>query len=201
LSEDQISVIRSIVVGNEHYTENSKTNDNQKEEVEKVIADDEKWNNLKPTLRSLGMVKESIPNLSDNEDEDENDDDYLSDEFSNTDFEDEDDEDDLDEGDDDEEPYSFESIRRKRNKRRKLRKLKRRLRAKSSDSNDLVKMNQQQNLESPAKIIIIDEKTKQDIPVIVLNDEKLNQSAIAADTCEKEIGWFFICIKNRFLIN
>ena len=96
LSEDQISIIRSIVVGNEHYTD-SKTDETEVTAIAATSAaagssgqqitseiDNQKWNNLKPTLRSLGMVKETPPppplsNDEDDDDEDE-DDDYLSDE-------------------------------------------------------------------------------------------------------------------------
>ena len=121
LSEDQISIIRSIVVGNEHFTD-SRPDESQ---IAAAIASAEatqnnteigndKWNNLKPTLRSLGLVKETplLPPPSheydEEEDEDEEDDDYLSDEFDHEDFEDQDDDEPDEEDDDEGEAFSLE---------------------------------------------------------------------------------------------
>ncbi len=120
LSEDQISIIRSIVVGNEHFTD-SKPDETQVEATtgsteakqNSTEIDNDKWNNLKPTLRSLGLVKETPLSYEDDDDEDEDDDDdYLSDEFDHEDFEDHDD-DEPDEEDDDEGAFSLEGNLRK----------------------------------------------------------------------------------------
>jgi transcription factor IIIB subunit 2 len=89
LSEDQINLIRSIVTDPViEATTSSKT-------VNGETTTNDKWNNLRPTLRSLGLVRETgatTSNVTSENDED-------SDDFSDED-EDLDDDDDLDDEDD-----------------------------------------------------------------------------------------------------
>lgn len=123
------------------------------------ITDDDKWNNLKPTLRSLGLVKETIPEDDDDDDdleEEDESDEGLSDEFDQEDFDD--DEDEVEE-DDDDEAFSLESIRRRRNKRRKQKRLKRKRELLSLKSNELGEevIIHQEDEEHSSKIIHLDE--------------------------------------------
>jgi hypothetical protein len=52
LSEEQINIIRSIVTESEKMVDKSDTNGAS------TSSDASKWNNLKPTLKSLGLVRE-----------------------------------------------------------------------------------------------------------------------------------------------
>lgn len=119
------------------------------------ITDDDKWNNLKPTLRSLGLVKETIPEDDDDDLEEEDESvEGLSDEFDQEDFDD-----DEDEEEDDDEAFSLENIRRRRNKRRKQKRLKRKRELLSLKSNELGEevIIHQEDEEHPSKIIHLDE--------------------------------------------
>jgi hypothetical protein len=122
LSEDQINIIKSIVTD----PDISKSSDINIDGSKKI--DNDKWNNLRPTLRSLGLVREfdsSKPNensdsddsLSDDEDDD-NDDEDLDD------LDEEDDED--EDNEDHDTDIDLECIRKRRKKfKRKMRNLKR----------------------------------------------------------------------------
>ncbi len=92
LSEDQINLIRSIVTDPAVEGTSSKT-------VNGESTTNDKWNNLRPTLRSLGLVRETVPATNSNQTT-ENDED--SDDFSDEDedLDDEDDDDVLDDDDD-----------------------------------------------------------------------------------------------------
>ena len=123
LSEDQINIIRSIVTTTcsaEGEACTSKASD-------RVETDNSKWENLRPTLRSLGLVREtdvfaseSKLNVSTEEDSDL---DSLSDDDSEGHDDDEDEEDTHDDDNEDHDnDIDLESIEKRRKKfRRKLR--------------------------------------------------------------------------------
>lgn len=116
LSEEQINIIRSIVTDNE-------TN----ESVSSVSKEgDNKWDNLKPTLRSLGLVRDKMANQSDlDEEDDEEDDENDNDELDEDGFSDLSDLDEFyQDNEDGEDDLDLESIRKRRKKYIRLKKLK-----------------------------------------------------------------------------
>jgi hypothetical protein len=129
LSEDQINIIRSIVTTDETSTISSaKCSSN-----DKIEAESSKWENLRPTLRSLGLVRETLNvsssnlNASTEEDsdfdslsDDDDDDDVESD--INDDIEEEEDTHD-DENEDHDNDFDLESIQKRRKKYRQKMKL------------------------------------------------------------------------------
>ena len=145
LSEDQINIIKSIVTEPDTYPSKSSGSNN----------DNDKWNNLRPTLRSLGLVREldiskenevsdSEDSLSDDEDNDE-DLDELDD--------DEDEED--DDGEDHDTDIDLECIRKRRKKfKRKMRNLKRK---KLLETNSNVKTTTESITTEIIEAIVIDE--------------------------------------------
>jgi hypothetical protein len=122
LSEDQINLIKSIV--NESQMPSTSSGSD-------MLNEDDKWNNLKPTLRSLGLVNETNNLLKayemEEDDLDEDDDEEDDDLFDEEDELDESiiDEYETNEDEEDENPLDLMSIRKRRKKlRNRLRQMK-----------------------------------------------------------------------------
>lgn len=190
LSEDQINIIRSIVTTDETIavtdgaTSSSKCSSN-----DKVEPDNSKWENLRPTLRSLGLVRESLNEPASNSNlnvstEDESDFDSLSDDDSdlNDDFEDDDDIDEEEDNEDHENDIDLESIQKRRKKfRQKLRNKKKKKLMLKQASENVSKTEKQDELqiisiESEPIVILEEVKPKSDTSIISLIKEDIKPS-------------------------
>jgi len=170
LSEDQINIIRSIVTTDETNTlTEGATSSSKCSSTDKIEADSSKWENLRPTLRSLGLVRESLsvsgPNLNASTEED-SDFDSLSDDDSdmNDEFEDDGEEDTHEEDNEDHDnDIDLESIQKRRKRfRQKLKfKRKKKLLLRQTNENDSNKVQKQDDLEiitlESEPVIIVDE--------------------------------------------
>ncbi len=125
LSEDQINLIRSIVTDPMVECTSSKTSNGE-------TTTNDKWNNLRPTLRSLGLVRETDPTTTSSvTSENDEDSDDFSDEDEDLDddeLDDDDDENGLDEDydlneDDNEDALDLLTIRKRKRMMRKKKRL------------------------------------------------------------------------------
>ena len=215
LSEDQINVIRSIVTIGEtsglpaitEGSESTATSTTANLISDKTSIDNSKWDNLKPTLRSLGLVREigaesTCVNLnasteedtdldSDDDDDDDDDDDLENDDLDE-------DEEDLDTNDDDNADHDNDidlaSIQKRRRKfRRKMKRLKRlKLQQKTTatihiaDKSEDVQIISTVNAEQA--IIIIDDTASNkvntdEIKIVEINDTS-DRSAVVSSNSE-----------------
>lgn len=130
LSEEQINIIRSIVSDNEIGQLPGTSGLQSATVAGKDDDDSEKWNNLKPTLRTLGLVREPTiheeSHSSDDDDDDDEDDDLDDDDDGLSDFSDIDDE--MGENDDnDDDALDLEAIHKRRKRYRKLKRLRKKM--------------------------------------------------------------------------
>jgi hypothetical protein len=183
LSEDQINIIRSIVTTDETSTISSaKCSSN-----DKIEAESSKWENLRPTLRSLGLVRETLNvsssnlNASTEEDsdfdslsDDEDDDDVESD--INDDIEEEEDTHD-DENEDHDNDFDLESIQKRRKKYRQKMKLRKKKKLRLlQEKEDALKS---KKLDDDIQCITIDSE-----PIIIEEVTKIIQKVDTITTTE-----------------
>ena len=199
LSEDQINIIRSIVTTDETSALTDGAASSSKcASSDKIEADSSKWENLRPTLRSLGLVRETLNVSSSNlnaSTEEDSDFDSLSDDDGDDDDDESDLNDDVEEeedthDDDNEEhenDFDLESIQKRRKKyrqklklrkKKKLRLLQERddaLKSKKPDGDEL------QCITVDSEPIIIEEVPKiiQRVDSTTTEDTKLDLKSIS----------------------
>ena len=196
LSEEQINLIRTLVSGglSSVLSATELTVSENQATTSKPNGEEDKWSNLRPTLRSLGLVRERTVDDDDLDDEDL---DELSDEFDEEDFDD--DEEDAETGDN-EDAFDLEAIRRRR-KQRRLRRLERK--RKLSQTNEPINSEPVQFVQEVEVI-----QSQIEIPKTPINDTISNPPTPAKirsarqSQNEKEINksWFQIYFLNLIIM-
>jgi transcription factor IIIB subunit 2 len=174
LSEDQINLIKSIV--NESQMPSTSSGSD-------MLNEDDKWNNLKPTLRSLGLVNETNNLLKayemEEDDLDEDDDEEDDDLFDEEDELDESiiDEYETNEDEEDENPLDLMSIRKRRKKlRNRLRQMKKarvEVEIRSSEQIDTVHIEEN---DSNVQVLNVENETIPSTSLSSINKEIHNEN-------------------------